>query len=89
MTLHEPEEPLSSLLVLSGPMSENDAYKAVRQQIALSLALLGLEKWFELSAFHPRDTFEIRRADDGTRTWEVSLPYPLIHVVKKIKTASS
>lgn len=89
VVLQEPEVPLSSLLVLAGGVEDVETYRAIRQALALSLALLGLAAWFELSAFHPRDTFEIRKAEDGTRTWEVTLPYPIMHLVKKMKTASS
>ena len=64
-------------------MAEPEAYRAIRQCLALSLALLGLTEDFTLSAFHPRDTFEVMTAEDGSRSWEVSLPHPLIHLVKR------
>ena len=85
VALQEPEEALSSLLVLTGDLAEADAYRAVRQSLALSFSLLGLEPLFTLSAFHPKDTFEIKKNEDGTRSWETTLPHPLIHVVKKMK----
>ena len=75
----------SSLLVLTGGVAEAEAYRAIRQTLALSLALLGLADAFTISAFHPKDTFEVKTAEDGTRSWEVSLPHPLIHLVKKRK----
>ena len=56
---------------------------------ALSLAILGLAKLFTLSAFHPRDTYELKKLEDGSRAWEVTLPHPLIHLVKKQPTAAS
>ena len=83
--MQAPAEPLSSLLVLSGDVAEADAYRNVRQTLALSLALLGMADSFTLSAFHPRDTFELRTADDGKRAWEETLPHPLIHLVLKRK----
>ena len=83
--MQAPAEPLSSLLVLSGDVAEADAYRHVRQTLALSLALLGMAESFTLSAFHPRDTFELRQSDDGKRVWEVTLPHPLIHLVRKRK----
>lgn len=88
VVLQEPEEALSSLLVITGELAEVDAYRSVRQSLALSFALLGLEPLFTLSAFHPKDTFEILTAPDGTRSWETTLPHPLIHLVKRMKTAS-
>jgi hypothetical protein len=156
VVLQAPVEPLSSLIVLAGPLAQADSYAAVRQSLALALALvrreplatlhraslhtaglaararagvachhrahgrdrvpcsarrgrvrgqplsprlattprdarsrvahsrqLGLADSFTLSAFHPRDTYEITTADDGTRAWEMQLAHPLIHLVMK------
>ena len=81
--LCEPDDALSSLIVVAGEAAELDAYRAVRQNLALALALLGLAESFTLSAFHPRDTFELRVEEDGSRTWTVTLPHPLVHIVKR------
>ena len=81
--LQEPEEPLSSLLVVAGEAAGVDSYRAIRQSLALAFALLGLADSFTMSAFHPRDTYELRTDDDGIRYWEVSLPHPLMHIVKR------
>ena len=45
--------------------------------------MLGLEDRLQISAFHPRDTFQILTAEDGTRQWDTTLPYPIIHLVRK------
>ena len=76
----QPVDAVSSLVVLPG-LSESD-YRAVRQTLALSLPFLGLTQAYAISAFHPRDTFEVVEGPDGRR-WEMSLPHPLIHLVRK------
>ena len=77
---------LSSLLIVAGDSADVDAYRAVRQSLALAFALLGLEEAFTLSAFHPRDTYELRTdPEDGVRYWEVTLPHPLMHIVKSVR----
>lgn len=84
-SVHEqPADAVSSLIVLPG-LADPEAFKGVRQSLALSLALLGLESRFTLSAFHPRDTFQIvESAEDGSRQWQMSLPHPLVHLVAKV-----
>ena len=74
--------------MLAGGVAEADEYRAIRQSLALSLALLGLADDFTLSAFHPRDTFEVVTAADGSRSWVPTLPHPLVHLVKKRPNAS-
>ena len=45
--------------------------------------MLGLDSRFQLSAFHPRDTFQISTSEDGTRQWDMTLPHPILHLVRK------
>lgn len=78
----QPEDAISSLVVLPA-LDDAETYRAVRQTLALGIATLGLAESFTLSAFHPKDTFQVQVADDGSRSWEMSLPHPLVHLVRK------
>ena len=42
---------------------------------------LQLDGRLRVSAFHPRDTFEIQTDSEGNRKWLMSLPHPMLHVV--------
>ena len=44
-------------------------------------AALQLDGRLRVSAFHPRDTFEIQTDSEGNRKWLMSLPHPMLHVV--------
>jgi hypothetical protein len=68
--------------VLPG-LAEPTAFRNVYRSLTLSLLLLGLADDFTLSGFHPRDTFQVVTAEDGSTSWEMQLRHPLIHIVRK------
>ena len=78
----DPADAASSLIVLPG-LDEAEAFRQVLRSLTLSLALLGLAGDLSISAFHPADTFMLVDAEDGTRSWEMQLAHPLIHLVRK------
>ena len=85
----QPAGAISSLLVLPSTAEPED-FRKLKQSLALALALLGLAQTFTLSGFHPRDTFEVITDDaTGARSWEATLPHPMLHLVlKRPPTAS-
>ena len=64
-------------------LADTESYSCVRGSLALSFALLGLAETFTISSFHPRDTYQITVDEEGSRSWEMSLPHPLVHLVLK------
>lgn len=82
VVMQHPVDPVASLLVLPG-LAEPTAFRNVYRSLTLSLLLLGLADDFTLSGFHPRDTFQVVTADDGSTSWEMQLRHPLIHIVRK------
>jgi len=82
--LQQPSDPFACLIVLPGLAVEDPLeFRNVLRSLTLSLVLLGLAEDFNLSGFHPRDTFQVVTAEDGSRSWEMQLAHPLIHVVRK------
>jgi hypothetical protein len=87
--------PLSSLLVLpprAGAGADTDDaldFRKLLSSLTLGLAMLGLADRLHLSAFHPRDTFEIQTLDDGSRSWRTTLAVPIMHVVASTATEPS
>lgn len=82
VVMQQPVDPVASLLVLPG-LAEPTAFRNVYRSLTLSLLLLGLADDFTLSGFHPRDTFQVVTAEDGSTSWEMQLRHPLIHIVRK------
>ena len=58
-----------------------DSFRKLVASLKLGLAALQLDGRLRVSAFHPRDTFEIQTDSEGNRKWLVSLPHPMLHVV--------
>ncbi|KAL1496172.1 hypothetical protein AB1Y20_014789 [Prymnesium parvum] len=77
-----PADPVSSLLVLPS-LAEVKDFKRFVSSISLALATLRLDEQLQMSAFHPRDTYQFVTADDGSRQWNMTLPYPILHLVRK------
>ena len=73
--------PLSSLIVLPALTDDVDSFRKLVASLKLGLAALQLDGRLRVSAFHPRDTFEIQTDSEGNRKWLMSLPHPMLHVV--------